>query len=48
MGPINNKIGVEQEGLFSDHLFHLVGNDQLFQAQRGDLGIPFLYPNHPH
>ena len=39
MGPIMDKLGVEQGGVNSDRLYKLANNDQLNVAQLSNLGI---------
>ena len=42
MGPIKDKLGVEQGGKNSDRYFRLCGNNQLKSAQRSGLGSNLL------
>ena len=42
MGPIQDKLGVEQGGKNSDRYFRLCGNNQLKSAQRSGLGSSLL------
>ena len=39
MGPINDKMGVEQGGCASDRLYQLTNDEQLETAQRSELGV---------
>ena len=39
MGPINDKLGVEQGGVISDRIYKLSNNTQLSSAQNSGLGV---------
>ena len=39
MGPIHDKLGVEQGGVLSDRLYKLANNEQLSVAQQSQLGV---------
>ena len=39
MGPILNKLGVEQGGCLSDRFYKLANNEQLSTAQDSKLGV---------
>ena len=39
MGPIQDKLGVEQGGCPSDRIYRLVNNEQLETAQKAKLGV---------
>ena len=39
MGPIQDKLGVEQGGCPSDRIYRLVNNEQLETAQKSELGV---------